>query len=178
MDVVTLPIVQPSTKVKAAADLIRRWQRGAVVLQRGTAAPQWIYAGVILRAEAKKTARTIGELVEKCEEVALPVVVIDVGMVRRSGIDVVRPLRTPGKYDVLFRARHRDFALAGESPDMAMIVTRSEEFADAARAGGLQCTGPVPARHYFPLPKVVRGEVCPSDPECRVGNAKATIRQA
>jgi hypothetical protein len=159
MDVTMLPMVWPGTAVREALDRLDEARRAGVVVQNFDDSYVLFYTGQLLRARDQMVA-TVGQVPG-----GHPVLLLDVGKAQQFSIDLVRPNRTADAYEKLLEANGVDYALAGESSDMAMVVTKHEGQTLALNStGGYKCTGT--PTHYFPEPRVDAGDPCPMYPEC------------
>ena len=168
MDTVMLPKVHRSTSLFAALERMRVAQRSGLLVEIDFEKIRLLYLGQLLKA-IEGQVETVGEIRE-----AHRVVVLDMGRSQQSGLDLVRPYRTEAAFENFLVGEQADYALAGDSSDMAMVVTKSEtQRAALTMTGGYRCTGK--PRHYFPEPSVSAGQDCPRYPECSASGTRPTI---
>jgi hypothetical protein len=168
MDTLTLPLLNANAPVSptAALGLLRAHGRGALILE-GQSDYSLLDLASLRRAEVSGIA-TLGEIAGRS------VLLLENAHAVSFGVDLIRPTATPNKYDEFFQQTLSDFAISGLTLDTAFVVSRHERDAAALLVtGGYQCNGS--PRHYFPMPRVVVGQVCPNWPECDANGQKPTI---
>ena len=168
MDVIALPLLSRSALVKDALDILKTNPRGGVILEGDKNKYSLLWTGQLLEAR-NRGVKKLSQL-EEVEDVYLT----SDKDARLHKIDLIRPLRTAMQYSKFFDSIGYDYTLFGAGRDLAMIVTKSENFAwTLASTGGYQCNGPTV--HYFPKPRVNAGDICPLCPDPLPGGGRATV---
>lgn len=156
MDIVALPLLTEATAVNLAVAVLKQCQRTGIVVDVGGHGPfKLFHAGEILAARATHLGRIAdlsgGDVIE----------LVSGQDAKSHRLDLVQPMATQSQYEAYFRGIVPDFAVVGAGNGIALLVTRSEQFAEILQGpGGYQCTGN--PQHYFPLPRVTLGQRCPS----------------
>lgn len=167
MDTVMLPLVWPVSEVEWALEQLRKRQRGGLVRHNIDDTYTLFSLGDLARARAHD--RRMMEQVQGGH----PVHLLDAA--DAATLDLVRPLKTGRGWEQILDKFGLMYALAGESQDTVMIVTRHETETAKLSSGGYKCTGT--PTHYFPDPRVSPGDLCPMIPECSgPGGMQSTIQ--
>jgi CBS domain-containing protein len=163
MEAIDLPLIPSSTSVADALDVLEQKKRAGLIVENGNEYTL-LYWRHLLQADHDQI-----RLVSGIND-GIPVHLLTHQDAITHSIDLVRPLKSIAQYGGFFSHPSReslDFALAGATQDVAIVVTRSEAYKDllASSTGGFKCTGrPV---HFFPDPTVKNGDRCPKYPPCR-----------
>jgi hypothetical protein len=167
MDSVMIPLVWPTSEVEWALEQLRKRQRAGLVRHNTDDTYTLFFLSDLAHARADGQRRM--------EQVrgGHPVLLLDAS--NSATLDLVRPSRTRLQWEQILANSGLRYALAGESPDMVMIVTGHETDSKDLSTGGYQCTGT--PTHYFPEPRVSDGDLCPMIPECSgPGGTRPTIK--
>jgi hypothetical protein len=170
MDVVVVPLVWQEAEVGPLMELLDRRERSGLVVHHyfpdGSERYRLVYAGSLMEARRAQVP-TVGEVPGGHD-----VQVVDDGLARSWGLDLVRPGLTWERYETMLDHHGVQYALVGETSDDVMVVTRHEDLTETLRAAFYQCNGP--NWHGFPEPRVSIGDPCPRRPEC--GRPDSTIQ--
>ena len=153
MDSVALPMYPAAgaTTIDKAVEDLDRQHRSGVVVENGDDY-RLIYISDLLQAKAAGMIHV--QQISAGDKVLL-LTNVDA---QNFGVDLVRPSKTIDQYMALFTAYKLEFALAGATPQTAMVVT-SSELSVQDLTGGYVCDGV--ARHRFPKPRVSPNDPCP-----------------
>jgi hypothetical protein len=168
MDTIDLPLYRSDFNKSLAEVLshLKERQRGGLVLKTEDQY-QLFYLGDLLECQA--TGATQLSAVQGGK----PIQLLHNNDALTYQVDLIRPQQSAVGYTQLLKAYGRDYALAGETDDVALLITRSEQFGYALRVtGGYQCNGT--PTHFFPYPRVVAGQTCPKYPECQLPDNSVT----
>ncbi len=168
MDSVKLPFLTRETSVDEALMRLRERQRSGVVIE----VPHThvlLHTGDLLYGRAKRV-KTLGDI-----GVGERVILLRDKQFTQFNLDPVHPERTGRQFEVFLNNVGHRYALIGTHGDTVTIVTASElDTMALTQTGGYQCDGN--PTHYFPLPRVVSGQVCPMWPACsKIDNSKPKI---
>jgi hypothetical protein len=168
MDTVMLPLVWSRSEINQALEEARLRRRAGVVRYNPDDTYTLFYLSDLGRARIR--GLTFMEQVPGGHPAAL----LDTTRAAALNLDLVRPSLTAPAFERVLADMGLDFAVAGQSRDMVMIVTLHERQTDSLSTGGYECSGT--PTHYFPDPDVSDGQLCPLRPECSAAPGQPTIR--